>query len=268
MVEEQGQAIPVEQVLAQLKTRGFEEGFSRTPLRDFRGRLGAITGNMITRFQPPRMEVIYNFAELEVIVSTEPYLAPVAQITLLYSNRKDSGMGILGSSIDKIINAGMENEPELVPGAQPGMMVPNPKLRKQEFLIGKMVQFRMTPGHPIYNKSKGGPVPTDCWECVWVEGFGAAAPTPMPQPTAATPPPGYVPQPTAAPQMVKTPAQQAVALLEGKTEQQWNQAVFNDPIVRTDAALINKILQKQFLAPLIMAGQVTVDAAGLYHIKA
>ena len=43
------QVIPQEQVLAQLKTRGFETGGFRSPLRHFRGKLDSITGSMIQR---------------------------------------------------------------------------------------------------------------------------------------------------------------------------------------------------------------------------
>jgi hypothetical protein len=38
--------ITQEELMNQLKTRGFEDGFQRTPLRDFKGRLLGIKGEM------------------------------------------------------------------------------------------------------------------------------------------------------------------------------------------------------------------------------
>jgi len=259
MADEQ-QVIPAEQVLAQLKTRGFDEGFSRTPLRDFRGRLISITGAMVTRMTPPRMEVIYNFTEVEVLASTEPYVNPVAQITMLHSTRRASGSGILGASIDSILNAGMEKEPEMVLAADGVTQIPNPKIRRQEFLIGKVQEWRMTPGHPIWSKAKGAEVPTDCWEVVWVEGFGSSATIQLVMPQSA-------PQMAPVAQTAKpSSAQEALRLLDGKTEQQFNQAIFNSDVVKADMSLVQKILQKQFLGPLLIAGQISMDAQGIYHV--
>ena len=63
-------------------------------------------GNM----QQAKLEVLYNFAELKVFESTEPYLAPVTQIPIMHSTRSKSIMGVLGASIDKIINAGVATD--------------------------------------------------------------------------------------------------------------------------------------------------------------
>lgn len=243
----EGQDIPLPQdaVLAQLRTRGFEEGFQRTPLKEFQARLTSIGGHMVDRFNPPRLEVLYNFDLLEVIESTEPYLAPIAQITMLHSNREKSAMGYLGASIDRIINAG-------VPEDAPAGMV-----KGQDFLIGKMQKWKYTPGHPIYNRDIKADKPSDCWEVIWVEGFGAVS--------AQAAPAGVVPTPVVPP-VAMTPVQQALVLLDGKTEIQFQQAVFNDPVVRTDTTLINQILQKQFIAGNILGGLVTVDAQGIHHV--
>ena len=75
------QVIPQEQVLAQLKTRGFETGSFRSPLRHFRGKLDSITGSMVQRGQmaQPRLEIAYNLSDIEVFESTEPYPFPIAR---------------------------------------------------------------------------------------------------------------------------------------------------------------------------------------------
>lgn len=236
--------VPQEQVLAQLRTRGFEDGFQRTPLRHFKGKLDKIGGHMIDRFAPPRLEVIYTFSEMEVIDSTEPYLAPIADLTILHSSRKKSAMGYLGASIDKIINAGL---PADAPASQ---------VKGQDFLMGKILEMKMTPGHMIFSREAKEDRPQDCWEVIGVEGFTSPVSAPAISQAAAG-------ASQAAP---KSAVQEALTLLDGKTEQQWNQAIFNSPIIKADANLINLILQRQFLSSLETVGTVIKDGDGIYHV--
>ena len=87
-----------------------------------------------------------------------------------------------------------------------------------------------------------------------------AAPTPAgapaPAPTAATP---------AAAPATTTPLQRAIDLIDGKTQQQWNNVVFQDAQVKADTALVNSIITGTFLAPLVESGVLTMDADGVYH---
>ncbi len=72
MAEEQ--QLTQAEVLAQLKVRGFESGFQRSPLRHFKGRLMSIIGHMVSfgnTGSTPALEILYNFNEVEVLVSTE-----------------------------------------------------------------------------------------------------------------------------------------------------------------------------------------------------
>ena len=234
-------ALTPEEVLAQLRTRGFEEGFQRTPLREFRGKLTSITGNMVERWTPARLEVLYNFDEVEVIESTEPYPFPVAQLSMLHSNRKKSGMGYFGASVDTIINAG-------VPGDAPADQV-----RGQDYLVGKILHMKLTGGHLIWDQGAGEERPRDCWELMSIIGADEAAPTSAT--SGAT---------TAA---ATSATQKALELLEGKTEQQWHQVVFQDPTCKADGDLTNSIINRVFLPPLEATGMIGKDADGIYRVK-
>ena len=82
MTPEAVPAIPLtqDQILAQLMTRGFEQGFQRSPLRDFWGKLTSITGEMRTGQSGSFAVALYNFDEVEVIESVEPYTSPIGQV--------------------------------------------------------------------------------------------------------------------------------------------------------------------------------------------
>jgi len=238
-----------EQVIEQLRTRGFETGGFRSPLRHFRGKLDSITGSMVQRgaMPQPRLEVLYNFSDVEVFESTEPYPFPVAQINIMHSNRVKSAMGVLGASMDKILNAGLDEN------------APQEQAKNQDALIGKVQEWKVTPGHMMWDGSVGQEVPRECWEVVYVEGIGGTPHSGV----ATTPATAGQPEP-AAPAGV-TPIQQAINLLDGKTQQQWNNTVFQDPLVKSDAELTQSIIQGTFLPPLEAAGTVTKDENGVYH---
>lgn len=245
MAEEQ--VIPQEQLLAQLRTRGFESGGFASPLREFRGRLDKITGSMVQRGQmkSARLEVTYTFSEVEVIKSTEPYPFPIAQISLLHSNRAQSMMGVLGASIDKVINSGLDDN------------APQNQVKNQDFLIGKVQQWEITPSHMMWDMDKKQETPRECWEVIEVEGF---ATTPVVTKSQASPTP-------ITPSTI-TPAQEALNLLEGKTLSQWNNEVFKNSLVKAGGGdLINSIIQGTFVSSLEAAGNITKDANGVYHVK-
>lgn len=247
-----------EQVLAQLQTRGFETGGFRSPLRWFRGTLTGIIGSMVQRgnMQQPRLEVTYNFQnqDVEVFESSEPYPWPIAQISIMHSNREKSNMGVLGRSIDKIINAGVDEN------------LPQAQAKNQDILIGKVQEWKVTPGHMMWDNDKQAETARECFEVVYVEGIGG---TPHSGVMVSTEPPdvGGVQVPTPTASTVISPTQQALNLLDGKTQQEWNNIVFQDPLVKGDPAVVKSIIDGVFIPPLEASGMVTKDADGRYHIK-
>lgn len=237
-----------DQVLAQLRTRGYEEGFQRTPLRDFWGTLTDIGGTMRQGDRGAFLVVLYNFGgnDLEVIDSAEPYTSPIAQLEIPHSSRRRSGMGYFGASVDKVINAGIPEE------------VLQDGVKNQDYIIGKRLHMKLTPGHLIWDQRAGEERPRDCWELMEVAGEGASA----------TPPaPGAVAAPVAPVQAVVSASQTALDLLDGKNEQQWHQVVFVNDVVKADSAIVNAIIGRTFLQPLEDTGIVTKDADGVYHVK-
>jgi len=238
-----------QEVLSQLKTRGFETGGFRSPLRYFRGKMDSITGSMVQRGQmkQARLEVNYNFSDIEVFESTEPYPFPVAQVSMMHSNRTKSGMGVLGASMDKIINAGLDEN------------LPQEKTKNQDFLIGKVQEWKVTPGHLMPAQDETGDwteKPREAWEVVYVEGCGGVPHSGVAASTMSS---------QKAPASGVTPAQEAVNLLDGKTQQQWNNVVFQNSAVKGSPELINAIISGTFLPAMEASGQVTKDANGVYH---
>jgi len=230
-------AVPVsqEEVLAQLKTRGFEEGFPQSPLREFKGRLTDIAGTMRSGQRGAYLVILYNFDQVEVIESTEPYLAPIAQVEIAHNNRAKTKMGYFGASVDKLINAGLAKDASA------------DQVKGQDYLIGKTVHMKMLPGHMVWDGQTKAERPIDCWELMGVEGVATAAPKAKAAATGLS------------------PMQEAIKLLDGKPEQAWNQAVFNNATIKADTALVQSILQRTFIPPLLEAGIVTVDEDGVYH---
>ncbi len=238
-----------EQVLAALQVRGFEEGYTGTPLRDFWGVLKSITGEMRSGQRGAYMVALYNSEEIEVINTIEPYTSPIAQIDISVSTKAKSKMGYLGASIDKIINAGLAPD------------VAQAEAKNIDYLIGKKLHWQFTPGHLIPNVDEAGnwsDKPTNCWVVTEVGGEAAvAAPTP---PNA---------QGTGAPAATGVSAsQQALILLDGKNVQQWHQVVMADPIVKQDTKVLQSIIDTSFLSGMETGGKVTKDADGVYHLVA
>ena len=231
-----------DEVLAQLKTRGYEEGFQRTPLRDFWGILDSYTGEMRSGQNGSYLVVIYTFSNVEVIKSTEPYTAPTAQLEIPHSVKARTKMGYWGESIDKIINAGVPLD------------VPQEKVKNQDFLIGKLGHYKLMPGNMIWNSQEKAEKPIDCWKLIELKvGNMPSNPTPAGIPGIGTP-------------TQESSILTALKLLNGKTEQQWHQEVFTNTIVKADSALVNSIISRQFLKPFELAGTVTKDAKGIYTV--
>ncbi|KKN75184.1 hypothetical protein LCGC14_0383430 [marine sediment metagenome] len=237
-----------EEVLQQLMVRGFETGFVSTPLRDFWGVLKSITGEMRSGNSGPYLVALYNMEEVEVLPggSIEPYDSPIAQIDIPASTKDKSKMGYLGTSIDRIINAGLAPD------------IPQAQAKNMESLIGKKLHWQFTPGHLIPNRDEAGAwsdKPASCWVVTEIAGEGAA--------------------PVAAPNVEVAPAQPSVSasqkaleLLDGKTIQQWHQVVMLDPVVKQDTKFLQTIIDNSFLASMESVGKVTRDEGGVHHVVA
>ncbi len=250
------QELSQDQVLAQLRTRGFEDRTPRTTLRDFWAVLTSITGVMRDGDRGAYLVALYNFDQVEVIESIEPYTSPIGQIEVSASSKAKSAMGYLGKSMDRIVNAGLPED------------APDDQVKSQETLVGQRCHMKYTPGHLIRRPGTDGvwdDIPTSCWELIETGTAPAAAPTPPAPATAAAPAPA-APAPTPAVAGGPGASQQALALLDGKTEQQWHQAVFTDPIIKASVEVTSAIIARTFLAPFELAETVTKDKDSIYHV--
>lgn len=246
-----------DEIIKSLKTRGFEESsFQDTPVDDFWATLTTIGSQVqepdASKGQKftPFTKVLYNFGDgdLEVIHSSEPYVMPILQISINHSVRKGSPMYYLGSSADKILNAGIPDD------------APPEQVKGQDALIGKRQHWKKVM-RPFQVKSadkdaSGKNIWKEeqrlTWEIIEIAGLGSA-PTTAGAPATQAAPTG------------RTPTQAAVADLNGKTEAEWYSSVFKLPEVKGNTVLYNAILKKQFIAPLMAAGAVAgPDAAGKY----
>jgi len=57
----------------------------------------------------------------------------------------------------------------------------------------------------------------------------------------------------------------ALELLDGKTEQEWNQAIFQDPGIK-GSEVMTSIMNRTFLPNATQAKMATVDENGVWHI--
>ena len=240
-----------QEVLEQLRTRGFETGGFRSPLQHFRGKLNTITASMEQRggMDKPKLEFHFNFSELEVFKSDPPYAQPIGQLDMWQNNRDKSPNGVLGNSIDKIINAGVD---ENLPQGSPGV-------KNMDVIIGKVQEWKLTPGHMMWDGQKQMETPRECFEVVYIEGVGG---TPHSGVAGATTMGiGPTPAPTGT-----TPEQEALPLLDGVTQQEWNNLVFQNPLIKGKPELTQKIIDGAFIAEVLAANKVSKDDNGVFHV--
>jgi hypothetical protein len=220
----------IEQLKSQIITKGFEEGFEETPLKEFWGTLTDWIPTLDTRFQSDRPTIRnkLQFGDIVVIQTNDTYPFPNAEITINFSRKKDSKWGIFCQSVEKILG----------------------EFDSMDMLVGKTLRMKLTPDHMLYAGKEKGTIPQNAWECMEIQGVTAPGNPPAGASTAS----------------VLNATQQAVALLIGKTAQEFNQQVFQDPIVRTDNTLLGKILSQSLIPEFEAAGFVVKGADGRYAV--
>ncbi len=241
MADVQEVAVPESEVLAQLITRGFETGGKfGWPVQEFKGKLDTISGAMVQfgSMTQPKLEVRYNFSDVLVIRAREPYPSPIGQVAIMFSKADKSGMGVLGKSLDKVINTGEDPS------------TPQERVKNWDLVVGKVHHWSQTMGHLMWDGKQE--TPREAWEVMSVEGMGSAVV------------PGAVATPGAP--VAVSPAAQALSLLNGKSLQDWNNIVFQDPLVKGDGTLTGNIIDGSFMTNALGSGLVTVDENGIHHV--
>lgn len=132
-----------------------------SPLRRFNGMLQAIEKETRQGQRGPYDVAIFDFTDVVVIESTEPYPFPIAQIQISHSTRTETRWAALGNSIRRLFGD--------VEGATTAC------------LVGKNQDWAMLPAptrRPVDPDNPGGDwetQDTDCWQVVSVEGAAQAA---------------------------------------------------------------------------------------------
>lgn len=147
---------------AKISVRGLKD--SGSPLKEFKGKLSQYNAETIAirpENQRPggptdRVRVNLGFTEPQIIFSTEPYILPIVQIGIAYSENKKSMWGYFGASLAKCIKEGEDIKD----------------------CIGRTLHMKWTPGHMLYSFEEKKDTPRDCWEVIAVEG-GAAKVDPL-----------------------------------------------------------------------------------------
>jgi hypothetical protein len=109
--------------------------------------------------------------------------------------------------------------------------------------IGMVHHMKLTPGHMMWNRDERQATPRDAWEIIDLSG-------------------GMLKEKTAG-----NSTDRALELLDGKIEEEWNQLVFQDKVVKGDSKLIDDIIHRKFLPTMESAGRIVKDTNGVWHTK-
>ena len=112
------------------------------------------------------------------------------------------------------------------------------------YLVGKRLHLKRTPGHMLWSQRDGKEVERNCWELQAILGEGEGVATGL------------------------NAAEIALEMLKGKTEQEFNQAIFQSQEFRasTDSATVQQnIISKTFIPAVLASGVVVKDADGRFQ---
>lgn len=133
----------------QITFRGLKDSGFADPVREFKGNLAGfdVVEAEFQGVKQGRNNVILRFSDVEAIISDPPWSYPNKDITIGYSDRKQSRWGIFAESGLKFLS---ENE---------------------EFsnLVGKRLHLKIAV-HMLFQGKERGVQPADCWTIVGVEG--------------------------------------------------------------------------------------------------
>ncbi len=200
-----------------------------TPLRKFYGDILEVVESEKQGQGGAYTQESFRMNNLEVQQSTEPYILPVAEITISASNRKKTRWGFFADSVLKFL-ADNEDFKDL-------------KGRRIGWVYTDGLDGRPTPKKTWDRRAddgKGAEVPTPAWEVFDVVGSKSSV-----TPDKAV--------------------EEAKSILDGKSISEFNKAVFANPIVRQSPDLQRVITDQSFVKSLVQVGEFTKDANDIYH---
>ena len=198
-----------------------------TPLRRFDGVLQEYVPTKHAAQEGGReyMTIVFNFVDVVVIESVEPYAFPIATISVPYNTTTETRWDALASSIKKVF------------GHTPSL----------EELVGKKQQWAFLSAK--LRKKEGDDWITaneEAWQLVSIEGVGSGVSG------SGTTPSSDIDA-------------HILTLLDGKTEQDFLQAFYQDPEVRKFPDLITAATNRELLPSLEKAGRIGRDPQGIWH---
>ena len=204
------------------------------------------------------MRITYNFKDIEVLETIEPYHFPVYQIQATESNRKKSKYGIIAESFNSVVDS--QYTPEQLDQSNAAFIKIADRM-DFENVMGKnrigMVLADGEDGRPelpmLFDgratdaaHPKGQDMPTPWWMVYMVEGVGVAGAQGM------------------------SAIEIAEDLLDGKTLSAFNKDALANDAIKTNVALLQSIslpmsAPASFANVLVATGRFTIDAAKVYH---
>ena len=195
--------------------------------------------------------VSLNNKDIEVIEAVEPYQFPIYTMSMSLSNRKKSMWGVLGQSLNAILD--QQYTAEQLDPTNPAYIKPSERADITGG-IGKRVGYVMADGEEgrpappmLWDGRAEKDVPRPCWTVYSIEGVGVAG------------------------GQGKSPMDKAMELLDGKTLADFNAAALADPQVRGDATLLQAISKPvsapdSFANTMVTAGKFSKDEQEVYHL--
>ena len=209
-----------------------------TPLLRFKGVLTSCPARKFTSYERERIAVDFQFSDVEVLESSEPYPFPIAQISILYVNPQTSGGQSEWASWCKAfrkIAGGPDPDREVLVG------------HKQEWaLLPATLRRPLTDeeGNPLLDgngKRVWGDVEDKAWQIVSVDGLGSVE-------QADADFDSFI-----------------VDLADGKTEPAFYEAALTNSKVTARPNIVTAITERKLLAVLIESGRLTRDTEGVLH---
>ncbi len=212
--------------------RGLVEG-GGTPLRHFKAKFAGYETEPATGYEGTRVNL--NFADLEVIASTEPYNLPTTVINLGLSNRKKSKWGYFGDSLA-------------------AFLAPEEDIKSCTHRILELVYSDGLDGRPSPDTTKiwqrdsdreqypDGMVPNPTWTVIGLDGAQKAESG-----------------------SIESANDKLLRELIGKTRADFNKAAFTLEYVRANPALQRAVTDKSFITGMVASGAAHEDANGVFQ---
>lgn len=210
-----------------------------TPLIEFKGTLKDVS---LTTGEGNRQKVLWDFVDLEVIESREPYPFPIYQYQLNYANRKNTGYTAWKESLEHIIQGPISVD----------------MLKGKEFHVKKLpTQIRGPLTNPdgspkIDEKNplkRDGITPNQEWGIVLMDIFQVVGIE------------GY-----STPEEDTNQMKDLAKLADGKSEEEFYMAIMQDGKLKGNSELINAVVNRKLLPAMLSGGFVHVDNGKLVAI--